>query len=312
MRRIFVLLLSVLLVLGGSAQFFGGAAARDHHGKGRGALKPDAIRPAAATDNGDVTDWYIVEVGRRGANPGDVADRLTQSLGIVVSHVYRHGFVGFAANIPPDKLAAVRAAKNVRSVEPDEPVQVDGTPSSEPFEPCSEAGDAGTQVVPTGICRIQADKNATAQIDGVDQRVDADVAVVDTGIDQTAADWDLNVQGGIDCTGGNDFMRDGFGHGTHVAGTLGALDNHVGVVGVAPGVRIWSVKVFNDDGKGSVRNILCGLDWVRAQEDNGVKMDVVNMSLSTSPKKKKIDDRHCGKRAHDDFQKGICKVVKAG
>ncbi|HEX5499371.1 MAG TPA: S8 family serine peptidase, partial [Thermomicrobiales bacterium] len=42
------------------------------------------------------------------------------------------------------------------------------------------------------------------------------------------------------------------------------------------------------------------------------KMDVVNMSLSTSPKKKPVDDRHCGKRAHDDFQKGVCRVVKDG
>jgi subtilisin len=312
MRRSLVLFLTLLILLGSSAQFFSGAAARDRNGKGRG-VEPDAVRAAAASDNGDVTNWYIVEVGKRGADPGDVADRLTKSLGISVSHVYRHGFVGFAANIPPDKLDAVRAAKNVRSVEPDEPAQVDGAPSSAAFAPCSDAGDAGTQQVPTGICRIQADKNSTAQIDGVDQRVDASVAVVDTGIDQDAADWDLNVQpGGIDCTGGNNQMRDGFGHGTHVAGTVGALDNHVGVVGVAPGARIWSVKVFNDNGKGSVRDILCGLNWVLDQAANGNKMDVVNMSLSTNPKNQPIDDRHCGKRAHDDFQKAICNVVKAG
>ncbi|HEU5434317.1 MAG TPA: protease inhibitor I9 family protein, partial [Thermomicrobiales bacterium] len=160
MRRSFVLFLSLLILLGGSAQIFNGAAARDRGGKGRGGVEPDAVRPAAATDNGDVANWYIVEVGKRGVGPGAVADRLTKSLGIAVSHVYRHGFVGFAANIPPDKVDAVRTAKGVRSVEPDEPVQVDGAPSDGQFEPCSDAGDVGSQQVPTGICRIQADKNS--------------------------------------------------------------------------------------------------------------------------------------------------------
>ncbi|HEU0113925.1 MAG TPA: S8 family serine peptidase, partial [Thermomicrobiales bacterium] len=313
MRRSLVLLLALLIALGGSAQIFAGAAARDRGGKRHGGAEPDAVRPAAAGDNGDVTNWYIVEVSPHGPDPGDVADRLTKSLGIAVSHVYRHGFIGFAANIPPNQVDAVKAAKNVRSVEPDEPVTVDGAPSGGPFAPCSDAGDVGSQQVPTGICRIQADKNATANIDGVDDRVNASVAVVDTGIDQDAANWDLNVQsGGIDCTGGNDQMRDGFGHGTHVAGTIGALDNHVGVVGVAPGVRIWSVKVFDDNGKGSVRTILCGLNWVLDQAANGNKMDVVNMSLATKPKNQPVDDRHCGKKAHDAFQKGVCRVVKAG
>jgi subtilisin len=310
MRRSLVLLLTFLIVCGGVAETLPDVAARDGGGKG-GQIAPDAVLPAAASDNGDVVNWYIVEVGKR-VDPGVVADRLSKSLGISVGHVYRRGVVGFAANIPPDKVDAVRAAKNVKSVEPDEPVEIDAV-SGGSFEPCSDAGDVGSQVVPTGICRIQADKNATSAIDGVDQRVDASVAVIDSGIDQTAANWDLNVQsGGIDCTGGNDPMRDGFGHGTHVAGTLGALDNDVGVVGVAPGVRIWSVKVFNDAGKGSVRTVLCGLNWVLDQAAAGNKMDVVNMSLSTRPKSKPIDDRHCGKKAHDDFQKGVCKVVKAG
>ncbi len=310
MRRSLILLLSVLLVIGGVGGWFTTVAARDRGGAGHGSIEPDAVRPAAAGDNGDVANWYIVEVGKR-ADPGIVADRLTQSLGISVSHVYRHGFTGFAANIPPDKLAAVRAAKNVRSVDPDEPVQVDGAPGGS-FEPCSDAGNVGSQNVPTGICRIQADKNSTAMIDGVDERVDADVAVVDTGIDQAAANWDLNARPGIDCTGGNDPMDDGDGHGTHVAGTIGALDNDHGVVGVAPGVRLWSVKVFDDAGRGSVRTVLCGLNWVLDQATNGVKMDVVNMSLSSPPKNRPIDDRHCGKRAHDDFQKGVCAVYKAG
>ena len=56
-------------------------------------------------------------------------------------------------------------------------------------------------------------------------------------------------------------------HGTHVAGTVGALDNGIGVVGVAPGARLWAVKILNDDGYGLLSWYVCGLDWILAQRD---------------------------------------------
>ena len=71
-----------------------------------------------------------------------------------------------------------------------------------------------------------------------DERVDADVAIVDTGI---APHPDLNVAGGYNCSTSNRAAwADDNGHGTHVAGTVAALDNDFGVVGVAPGARLWA------------------------------------------------------------------------
>ena len=68
------------------------------------------------------------------------------------------------------------------------------------------------------------------------------VAVFDTGIDPRHPD--LNVVGGVGCIAGEGF-EDDHGHGTNVAGIIGAKDNGKGVVGVAPGARLWAVRVLN-------------------------------------------------------------------
>src|SRR5262249_11441352 len=115
--------------------------------------------------------------------------------------------------------------------------------------------------------------NPTAAIDGTDTRVNVDVAVIDTGVDLTHPD--LNVADGTDCTGIGSYNDDN-GHGTHVSGTIGALDNDIGVVGVAPGVRIHPVKVLDSTGNGSWSNVNCGIDWV-TQHAGTIK--VANMSL---------------------------------
>ncbi len=77
--------------------------------------------------------------------------------------------------------------------------------------------------------------------------VNVDVAVIDTGI---SAHPDLNVVGGVNCSTGKSY-DDGNGHGSHVAGTIGAKDDSVGVVGVAPGARLWAVRVLNNQGSGT-------------------------------------------------------------
>ncbi|MFU8771968.1 MAG: S8 family serine peptidase, partial [Anaerolineales bacterium] len=138
------------------------------------------------------------------------------------------------------------------------------------------------QTTPTGIQRIFADSNSNIGIDGVDDfRVDVDVAVIDTGVDFEHPD--LNVVGGVNCSGGSPFKKncttggdDDHYHGTHVAGTIAAIDNGQGVVGVAPGARIWAVKVLNAQGSGYSSWIIAGIDWVAA---NAATIEVANMSL---------------------------------
>ena len=66
------------------------------------------------------------------------------------------------------------------------------------------------------------------------------------------------------------------GHGSHVAGTIAAKNNNIGVVGVAPNATLVAVKVLNRSGSGSYSGVIAGIDYVAATAKSG---DVANMSL---------------------------------
>ncbi len=90
------------------------------------------------------------------------------------------------------------------------------------------------------------------------------VALLDTGIDYNHPDLDNNYRGGKDFVNDdNDPMDDSSNsHGTHVAGTIAAEDNGVGVVGVAPEVELYALKVMDENGSGYFSDIIAALDWI--------------------------------------------------
>lgn len=110
----------------------------------------------------------------------------------------------------------------------------------------------------------------------------------------------------MNCSTGRSYS-DGNGHGTHVAGTIGARYNGSGVVGVAPGIRLYSVRVLNNAGSGSTASVVCGIDWVTK---NAAKLaiKVANMSLGGGGS----DDGNCGNTNNDAMHKAICSSVAAG
>ena len=169
-------------------------------------------------------------------------------------------------------------------------------------QPSSQAVAAATQTLPTGIDRIDAEGLTNTGI-GVD------VAVIDTGILASHPDLLGKVVGGINCTRASGGFTDQNGHGTHVAGTIAALSDSKGVVGVAPGAKLWSVRVLDRNGYGTWSSVICGLDFVTARAPkNGGSIKVANLSLGGSGS----NDNNCGNNNRDALHKAICRARDAG
>ncbi|MFO1539653.1 MAG: S8 family serine peptidase [Chloroflexota bacterium] len=256
-------------------------------------------------------------VGARGPAPagwagpaaaGRAARALATRAGIRPAHVYRHLFAGFAATLAPAAVARLRHDPSVAAVLPDRRV----TLARDPASPLVRRTRIGRQVIPTGIRRVGVLATDRVRIDGHDDAIDADVAVLDTGI---APSPDLRIAGGYDCTGpSREAWRDREGHGTHVAGTIAAKDDDGGVVGVAPGARLWAVKIIADDGSGWISWTLCGLERLLVMRDPDApdrpRIEVANMSVGWWLPRQ--DDRDCGGPAGDIIHAAVCAVVADG
>jgi subtilisin family serine protease len=228
---------------------------------------------------------YIVVLRDDADDPGMVAVEHTKRFGADVAFVYRAALKGYAATIPANRLDDVEGDARVLFVSEDREVAL------------------ADQTVPTGVDRIQGDASSQLAGNGTGAVTGVAVAVIDTGSGPHA---DLNVVGGKNCSTGRSF-NDGNGHGTHVAGTIGAKDNTAGVVGVAPGVPIYSVRVLNNSGSGSWSSVACGIDWVTANAARlGIK--VASMSLGGAG----ADDGNCGNTNNDALHRAICASVAAG
>ncbi len=158
---------------------------------------------------------------------------------------------------------------------------------------------AFAQTTPWGISHVQGTEAQDAGHTGNGVKV----AVLDTGID--CSHEDLNVSGGHSVftdSANNDPCNDGNGHGTHVAGTVAALDNNVGVLGVAPQTDLYAVKVLSNDGSGSYSGIAEGIEW-SIQND----MDVINMSLGGSQSSSILEDY-----TNLAYEEGLLVVAAAG
>jgi subtilisin family serine protease len=220
--------------------------------------------PIRGQSSSTVRATHII-VFNEGVDVEAAAQGLTRAFNLRPTHTYRHAIKGMAAVVPEGRLTGLMNDPRVAYVEADQEVQM------------------FAQNMPTGIRRIFANTNSNLDMDGADDmRVDVDVAVIDTGVDLDHPD--LNVVSSTDCASGGPFSStcmngqgdDGNGHGSHVAGTIGALDNGLGVVGVAPGARLWSVRVLDNNGSGYMSWIIAGIDWVTA---HAATIEVANMSL---------------------------------
>ncbi len=192
-------------------------------------------------------------------------DNLKQTFGFALK--------GFTAILNDDQLALLKKDSRVKSIEQDFLISL-GKPSGTP------GGGGGSttnqaQETPWGITRIGG------SIDGTGKTA----WIIDSGIDSDHPDINVDVARSRSyVTIGKYSIEDGNGHGTHVAGTVAALDNNIGVVGVAPNASIVALRVLDNRGSGSFSWSIAALDYVYA---NGSSGDAVNMSLG--PQSRYVD-----------------------
>lgn len=261
------------------------------------AARPDpAARtgPAHGADRPQaVPGSYIVSL--RSGSPDKVSDRHARKYGAGVDHVYRSALRGYSARMSPVAAAKIADDPDVAKVVPDQVVTADGLSAKRPG-PGPDPSPAA-QLLPFGIDRIDGDLSSAITGDGSGSS-DVDVAIIDTGI---SAHPDLNVVGGHNCQRGKSW-EDQNGHGTHVAGTVAARDDAVGVVGVVPGARLHAVRVLDRNGSGSWSSVICGIDWVAANAD---EIEVANMSLGGPG----LDTGVC---LDGGMHQAICRATDAG
>jgi subtilisin family serine protease len=247
-----------------------------------------------AGESGGAAERKIV-VFKDGVSDGEKDALLENAHGVKIKHL-SNGKDSVALLDGKSTEELLQSGKVIR-VEDDVIVSVlgkpDATAKGKPSAPTQP-----NEVLPWGIDRVDAELLWGASTTGSG----INVAVVDTGIELNHPDLALNIKGGYNAINPLRSPNDDNGHGTHVAGIIGALDNTIGVIGAAPTVNLYAVKVLSRTGSGYISDIIEGLDWARM---NG--MHVVNMSLGASSDVQSFHDAVI--RAHDA---GVVLIAAAG
>jgi len=168
-------------------------------------------------------------------------------------------------------IAKLRADPSVASVEEDGIAEAIGKPSSK--GPKGGTSTPPPQSTPWGVSRVDAllAGNAGAGIT---------VAVIDTGIDLDHGDLAGNIVGEADFTGSSVGADDQNGHGSHVAGTIAAIDNTIGVIGCAHDASLLAVRTLDRRGSGWWTDIADGIDWA---VKNGANIGNMSLGASSAP-----------------------------
>jgi subtilisin len=236
---------------------------------------------------------YIVVLKDGNEDADTAVANLEKRHGVSEEERYTHALRGFSASLSDAKVRELKDDPQVAFISEDRTVSIDGQP-----------GNAITQVaqtIPTGINRIGA-VNLSNKGTGIG------VAIIDTGIDLTHPDLAANISpSSKSCVTGVKNGQDDNGHGTHVSGTIAALNNSIGVVGVAPEAKLVAVKVLNKSGSGTWSSIICGIDWVTANAQN-LNIKVANMSLGGAG----TSDNNCGATNNDALHAAICRSTAKG
>jgi hypothetical protein len=270
---------------------------------------------------------YVVVLDESADRPGVMAKRHAAHRGAELERVFTKAFDGYSAKLTSAEAKAIAREPGVAAVGLD--------PKGEPAAQTLSLG-ARRIFAADSDCTPSSPINTNLDVDCLDDlRVDVDVAVLDTGIDPDHPD--LNVVERIDCFGYDPTPEDSSpgdhtgcvtdtnavptnpecvgSHGTGVAGVIGAIDNGVGVAGIAPGARLWSVRVADEDVRSPshctwdpkpfyMSDVIAGVEWITTHADD---IEVANMSMLFD-----VPDTQAGQALDTALEQAIESSIDAG
>lgn len=235
-------------------------------------------RPGSDSDL--IQNQYICVFHSNAVSRGQVRSEAVRAAGPEGGRVlrdYRNSIRGFSVRIAPEGLQRMQARNPLIAYCEQDRIITLAPPAGKGPGSGNDGGTSG-ESTPWGITRVGGAGNG--------DNLTATAWVIDSGIDLDHPDLDVDVGRSADFTGSRKGPEDENGHGTHVAGTIAAIDNEYGVIGVAAGAKVVAVRVLDRRGSGSYSGVIAGVDYVAA---NGQLGDVANMSLG-GPPSQALDD----------------------
>ncbi len=230
---------------------------------------------------------YIVVLNEDALNLRDILSEVAKQVnieGTEILHIYEDVLNGFAISVPNERvIEAFEQSPFVDYIEKDKTVK------------------SFAQTLPSGVNRVDGDLSSTKSGNGGGV-INTDIAILDSGIHTSHSD--LNVYHQKTFVSGTSSGNDDNGHGTHVAGIAAAKDNSIGVVGVAPGAKLWAIKVLDRNGSGALSTIIKGIDYIRQYAS---QIEVANLSLGCECKSSAFDTA-----INNAVKAGITFVVASG
>jgi subtilisin family serine protease len=242
----------------------------------------------------DARSSYIF-VFQEKVKPGEIrrlAWQLTLEVDGQLRNIFTRAIRGFSANVPADAAARIGANSRIAYYEPNSIVWATGRrdwdaaagkgPGRDDSDDDDDDNDgSSTQTTPWGIQRVGGPTDGTG----------LEAWILDTGIDLDHPDLNVGFGANFVTSGGGDTPEDLHGHGTHVAGTIAAIDNTIDVVGVAANAKVHPVRVLSKSGFGMTDWIVAGIDYVAGLALPG---DCANMSLGGLGHQQSIHDAVVG------------------
>lgn len=192
--------------------------------------------------------------------------------GAEVLHVYKN-INWISVKVPNENVERLKSHTDVEIIEDDHQARI--LISDYQLIPALTG-----QIIPWGVSKVRAPDVWQEGNKGTGIKW----CIIDTGVNRNHPDLAANIQGGYNYVSNNDNFEDDHGHGTHVSGIIAALDNDIGVVGVAPEAGIYAYKVLDNNGSGYYSNIVRAIDDAITNGMQGINMSLGGLVFSQALK----------------------------